>query len=199
MELNEEILNKIIEEISVFNEIKLIDIPCVDLYMDQVTTFFDDKLEHLKREEKEKILTKTMINNYAKAKILMPVKSKKYSKDHIILLILIYNLKQILSINDIKLLFTPILEKISDMEKNNVFLDDIYSSFSEIKKNELHNFNENFEEKFNLIKEKVSSYAGKDENKELIEMFLMVISLINSANTQRRMAEKIIDNFFNEK
>lgn len=194
MEFNEEILNNLIDEVSLYDEIKLMDIPCVDLYMDQVTTFFDDKLKHLKRDEKDKVLTKTMINNYAKGKILKPVKGKKYSKDNMILLILIYNLKQILSINDIKFLFTPLIENINQENEQSISLEELYMAFSEIKKEELDSFNSNFEERLNSIKEKLTYTQG--ENKELIEMLLMVLALINSANTQRRMAEKLIDNFF---
>ena len=51
----------------------------------------------------EKVLTKTMINNYAKGKLFIPIKNKKYSKQHIMLINLIYQLKGALSINDIKI------------------------------------------------------------------------------------------------
>ena len=84
------------------SNIDLNEIPNTDLYMDQVIQLFDSKLEDLKRKEEDKILTKTMINNYVKGKLLMPVKKKKYSKEHILLISLIYELKGILSINDIQ-------------------------------------------------------------------------------------------------
>jgi hypothetical protein len=88
----------LLKDITEYEEIKLSDIPWVDLYMDQVTTFFDEKLKTFKRDEEDKILTKTMINNYAKAKLITPVKGKKYNKEQMVLLSLIYNLKQVLSI-----------------------------------------------------------------------------------------------------
>ena len=50
--------------------IKTEDIPNIGLYMDQVTTFMDEQLEACKRYEDDKILTKTMINNYAKNNLL---------------------------------------------------------------------------------------------------------------------------------
>ncbi|EKY27960.1 hypothetical protein HMPREF0216_01071 [Clostridium celatum DSM 1785] len=61
MDINE-ILNGLILE----NNIKLDEIPEIDLYMDQVIQLFESKLSAQKRNEDEKILTKTMINNYAK-------------------------------------------------------------------------------------------------------------------------------------
>ena len=85
------------------------DIPGIDLYMDQVTTFMDDRMRHLTRDpETDKILTKTMINNYVKNRVLIPPVRKKYGRDHILLLIFIYYLKNILSLEDIKTILDPI-------------------------------------------------------------------------------------------
>ena len=88
--------------------IKTEDIPNIGLYMDQVTTFMDEQLEACKRYEDDKILTKTMINNYTKNKLLPPSNKKKYSREHIFLLIMIYYLKSILSISDIQSLLEPL-------------------------------------------------------------------------------------------
>ena len=59
-------LKKAVDEISSFEFIELSQIPDIDLYMDQITTFFEDKLKSTKRTKDDKIFTKTMINNYTK-------------------------------------------------------------------------------------------------------------------------------------
>ena len=69
---------------------------------------------HLQRSDRtdgedDKTLTKTMINNYTKNKILPPPEKKKYSKEHIIMLISIYYLKNIASISDIRKLLDPMM------------------------------------------------------------------------------------------
>ena len=79
------------------------DIPSIELYMDQVTTFMDRYLSKNKRTEEDKTLTKTMINNYTKNDLLPPPNKKRYSKEHIILLIYIYYFKNVVTINDIHL------------------------------------------------------------------------------------------------
>ena len=66
------------------------DIPAIELYMDQVTTFMDKHLSNNKRFPEDKILTKTMINNYTKNHLLPPPEKKKYSKEHIRLQIYTY-------------------------------------------------------------------------------------------------------------
>ena len=91
--------------------IKPEDLPNIDLYMDQVTTFMEDQLASTKRHDDDKILTKTMINNYAKNNLLPSPEKKRYSKDHLLMLIFIYYFKNILSITDIQKLLGPITAK----------------------------------------------------------------------------------------
>ncbi|MGL5243723.1 MAG: DUF1836 domain-containing protein, partial [Sarcina sp.] len=103
-------LQELLEELCLKDNILLVDIPEIDLYMDQVIQLFENKLGKIKRKEEDKILTKTMINNYSKGKLLMNIRNKKYSKAHIIMMCFIYNLKGILSLTDIKILLEPIVK-----------------------------------------------------------------------------------------
>ena len=194
MELNNEYLNSFIENLHLEDNIKLSDIPDLDLYMDQVITLFDDKLSNLKRNEEDKILTKTMINNYTKAKILIPPVKKKYSKNHIILLILIYYLKQNLSINDISLLFKDVIKDLSDPENTTLNIKNLYESFLNIKKETSEQFLNNINDKFKLIEKETKN--EDDSNTELIQKLLLVLCVINEANTYKRLAENMIDNLF---
>lgn len=95
-----------------FPDIHVSDIPGIDLYMDQVTTFLQEKLRGIARDpEGDKFLTKTMINNYVKNKVLIPPVKKKYSRDHMMLLIMIYYMKSFLSISDIHKITGPLMER----------------------------------------------------------------------------------------
>ena len=192
MEYNKESLSKLVEDIIGAKDISLVEIPCVDLYMDQVTTFFNEKLESLKRNEEDKILTKTMINNYTKGKILMPAKNKKYTEEHMILLTLIYNLKQSISINDINTVFSSFID-IKAAKSINLSLEDLYNNFLDIKEVQNSEFQHDIAKDTEFIKGKIRE-MGKEEG-ELIELLLMILLLINKANMQRRMAEKLIDSF----
>lgn len=79
------------------------DLPNIDLYMDQIITYLNDILGNVIRNEKcEKIITKTMINNYVKQAVLPPPMNKKYTRAHIAQLIVICILKEVYSITDIK-------------------------------------------------------------------------------------------------
>ncbi len=195
MNMDMDKINKIIEKISSIGDIQLSDIPCVDLYMDQITTLFEDKLSDTKRDESEKILTKTMINNYTKAKALLPPKNKKYSKSHIILMALIYNMKQVLSINDIKLVLMPILDRLSTSNSSaSDLLEQIYASFLDIKEHDLKSLKGNFEGTFDITNNKTESMELED--KDLASIMLLVLTLTEQASIQKQLAESIIDHFF---
>jgi hypothetical protein len=159
--------------------------------MDQVTTFIDNKLGNEKRDKKDKLLTKTMINNYSKAKILTPSKNKRYNKQQMIQLILIYYLKQVLSISDIHDLFKPLFE-LENSEKN--LINDIYDIFLNIKKNSMKNVSTMLEEMSDLIAEAAEGKSEK-ESKD-VQMLLTVLMLASQAQACKRAAEAIIDDYF---
>lgn len=78
------------------------DLPALELYIDQVITLIDQGYAANKRQPEEKPLTKMMINNYSKAGLVRPIKGKKYAKEHIVQMLIIYALKGTLSIGEIK-------------------------------------------------------------------------------------------------
>lgn len=192
MELN---IRNLIESLNLSSDVKVSDIPNMDLYMEQLTGFIDENLQGLKRNETDKILTKTMINSYTKDGLLMPPENKKkYKKQHVILLILIYHLKQILSINDIRELLKPILKDMTTDKDDVIPIEDIYSVFLDMKNLELDDYCDICTNKMNTIEEKVANVDIKDQ--DLAKLFLTVITLVAQAEANKRLAEKLIDDYF---
>lgn len=102
---------------------KIEEMPDFGLYMDQVITY-------MQRKYPANPLTKTMINNYTKDKILFPSIKKKYSREHLMLLSIIQILKRTLSLPEIKVILGPIS---ADLEKNDpTSLYELYRGFSTI-------------------------------------------------------------------
>ena len=197
MDFNESGFFSIMEEIAQGGDISISDIPDIELYMDQVTTFIDNKLRYHKRNLKDKILTKTMINNYTKSKILLPSKNKRYNRQHMILLILIYYLKQIISINDINILFEPLFENMTSSKDGMDYLGSLYNGFLQIKDNSAKDLKEILSQKLKLIDDKAEEISG--ESKETSRILLTVLMLVATASIQKRIAEKIIDDYLVKK
>jgi hypothetical protein len=187
-------INEILEGLGLESNLKLDEIPNIDLYMDQVIQLFENKFVDSKRNEEEKILTKTMINNYAKGKLIFPIKNKKYSKEHLILMSLIYQLKGALSINDIQRTLDGLNKRII---KEDIEIDSFYNSYLNLSQKNVADFYEDITERVKDVNEEVSKM--EDRNAPYLEQVLMISSLVHMSNLYRKVAEKIVDEIVVEK
>lgn len=188
-----DLLNSILASLGRIRHIELEDIPNIDLYMDQVTTFMDSKLKSTVRYPEEgKILTKTMINNYAKNNLLPPPVKKKYSKEHMILLIFIYYYKGILSINDIQTLLKPLTERYfkTSGEPN---LGMIYEEVFGLEKEEVASLSEDIVKKFSASQETFQDVPKEDQ--EILQMFSFICMLSYDVYVKKLLIEKMVDSF----
>ncbi|MEK4501476.1 MULTISPECIES: DUF1836 domain-containing protein [Bacillus] len=178
-------INTLLETLHLEKNITLEDIPNVDLYVDQVVQLFENTYTDTTRTDDEKVLTKTMINNYAKGKLFIPIKNKKYSKEHMILISLIYQLKGALSINDIKSSLEHINESL--LSDDSFELNTLYKDYLTLTENNV----ESFKQDVNNRVSEVSEISSLEDPK--LEKFLLLNSLVNMSNMYRRLAEKLVD------
>ncbi|KRG13214.1 DUF1836 domain-containing protein [Lederbergia galactosidilytica] len=186
-------IDELLSSLSLTNHISLQDIPKMDLYIDQVIELFEEGFKETKRDKKEKILTKTMVNNYAKGKLFFPVQNKKYSKEHIMLMSLIYQLKGALSIKDIKDCLQILNKEIVESDFN---LGEFYESYLHLYFNNVSTFQDDLQEKAEAVREKLDSIDEK--NKLEMERTLLIASLVSTSNLYRRAAEKLVDEISDE-
>lgn len=154
------------KNIDKFLDFKMIDgetIPKIPLYMDQVTGYLDEIFDDLKRNSEEKILTKTMINNYVKAQIIKNPEKKKYKAHQIKTLMMIYMLKNTVQIQEIDTL----LKQEEDMENL-------------------------FEKVVRFDREARASLKESLENNEH-ETLDLILMLLLSSNIQKKYAELLLD------
>ena len=174
-----------------FKYIKVEDIPNIDLYMDQVTTFMDKRLRSVTRNPGEnKVLTKTMINNYAKNNLLRSPEKKKYSKEHMLLLIFIFYFKNILSISDIQTLLQPMTEKyFKDDESFN--LRDIYTEVFSLSKEEIESIRKDVIEKYEMAGNTFKDVP--EGEREFLQQFSLICLLACDVFIKKAMIESMID------
>ena len=195
MKTNDELVQELLERLKKLNYIHTRDIPNIELYMDQVTTFMDQHLSGGKRHDEDKVLTKTMINNYAKNDLLPPPVKKKYSRDHLILLAFIYYFKGFLSIGDIQVLLAPLSEKYFTEDHDK--LDHIYNEIVKIEKLQLLELCKEVEAREELSKRAFKN-APEDE-REYLQLFSFVCMLSFDVYQKKQMIEQIIDEMREEK
>ena len=168
------------------------EIPNIDLYMDQITTFMDDHLKSSKRFEDDKILTKTMINNYSKNNLLPPSEKKKYSPEHMVLLLFIYYFKNFLSINDIQSILAPITKRFFHSE-NDRNLNTVYE---EIFQRQYENIDFEVRDMIRKLRDSNKAFADieDDEERKLLSNFAFICSLSFDIWVKKSVIESIIDN-----
>ncbi|MGL6201406.1 MAG: DUF1836 domain-containing protein [Lachnospiraceae bacterium] len=186
----DDILNSILESVSRIDYIRPGSIPDIDLYMDQVTTFMEDHLQSSKRYSDDKILTKTMINNYAKNNLLPPPVKKKYSKEHLLVLIFIYYFKGFLSIKDIETILNPITERYfhSDDTFN---MTALYEEVCQMEKSRIDSLKKELTELYQMSEN--SCQGANEEDREYLQLFAFICSLSFDVYVKKLLIEKLID------
>lgn len=188
-------LESILESLSNMEYIKSKEIPNIDLYMDQVLTFMNGHLENAKRYEDDKIMTKTMINNYAKNHLLPPPDKKKYSKEHMMVLMFIYYFKNILSIGDIQSILTPLTDRYFDKGKD-LNLTKIYEEVFSLEKSQIEQIKE-------VIVQDYERACGtftkeSEEDREFLQLFSFICTLSFDIYVRKQIIERIVDTMINK-
>ncbi len=159
------------------------EIPSIDLYIDQIINLLESAMSSNKRREEDKLLTKTMINNYSKEGLLKPIKGKKYSKEHIIQMLIIYELKQVLSIGDIK----TVLDQYNKNESfdSEAFIG-IYDQFLALK---------GFEREVAVnFSQQLLGQMPQNLQQER-KLFLLILAFANLSKYMKRICETLIDTY----
>lgn len=187
----EDLINSILKSLERIDYVKPDEIPNIDLYMDQVTTFMDKKLKNTTRNPAEdKILTKTMINNYAKNDLLPPPVKKKYTKEHVLLLIFIYYYKGILSINDIQSLLKPITDRYFGTE-GEFNLEDIYNEVFSMEKGQVEALKRDIIKKYGNAQKTFEE--APEEEREFLQIFSFICELSFDVYVKQLLIQKLID------
>lgn len=187
---SENLLESILKSLSRIDYIHAEDIPNIDLYMDQVTTLMDSGLSSSKRYEEDKILTKTMINNYAKNNLLPSPEKKRYSKEHLLVLIFIYYFKNILSISDIQTLLGPLTDKyfksMDDMD-----LTAIYNEVFSMEKGQIESLQKELLERYEIAQGTFEN--APEEDRDFLKLFSFICLLSFDVYVKKMLIEQMID------
>ena len=195
--MDEQYLNELTEYLKSLHHVHAGSLPSLDLYMDQVTGFMEEHLASMKRHPEDKALTKTMINNYAKNKILPPPVGKRYNKNHMLILLLIYYYKSMLSLSDIRTVVDPLAENYFSLHSK-PRLTDIYEEIFCFANGEMQSLVEDLEKKFQTANSSFSeqdpAFADLEEQeREQLQSFSFLSLLAFDVYLKKQLMEKIVD------
>lgn len=185
---------ELLDMIQGFNTIDFITpetVPDIDLYMDQITTFMDTHLASCKRYPDDKILTKTMINNYTKNDLIPPPVRKKYTKEHVLLLIFVYYMKDFLSISDIKTLIDPLKDSFFQRTDEGITMHEIYQRISGLEKAQINPIIEDLNENLSTA---LDAFADVDEDdRDYLQTFAFICLLSIDVYVKKQLIEHLAD------
>lgn len=195
-----DLYTRLLRELTKIDYVRPGEFPNIDLYMDQVTTFMNTHLSDSKLKSDDKILTKTMINNYAKNNLLPPPVKKKYSKEHMIVLIFIYYFKNILSISEIQAMLNPLTDKFFDPADNpgKISMEDVYSEVFNTIKSQLSTVSTDIRTKLEVNQAHFDDVKNK-RDREFLQKFSMICMLGFDVFLKKQIIEGLIDTIVSDK
>lgn len=163
--------------------------------MDQVTTFMEKHLGELKRYPEDKVLTKTMINNYAKNNLLPSPVRKKYTQDHILLLVFIYYFKNLLNFNDIETILSYITEH--HFGETPLPLSQVYTEVFTMEHSQMDKLKDDVKAKFETAEKTFSDVEDPGE-KDALQLFSFICELAFDVYLKKQMIERLADEIRDE-
>ena len=195
--MEKNLLEELTEYLQELRYIPASEIPGLALYMDQVTGFMEEQLSMMKRSPSDKALTKTMINNYAKNKLLPPPVKKRYSRNHILMLLFIYYYKGILSLSDIEEILRPLHDTYfaSDAVPS---LAKVYEEVFSLEADARDRLIEDIRTKFARASESFSpaqdAFSGlTEEARSELQLFAFISELAYDIYLKKQLIERITD------
>lgn len=189
----EEFVKRSIEEFVEKGRVPSKDYPDMDIYMDQAANFMNKELNIYKKSEKDQVITKTMIGNYVKHHMLPRPVNKKYSKDHLILLTLIYYLKGSFQMDEIEKIMKPLIDNYNSEFDEKINLLSLYDGILDVQQNNQNSMAQDTKEVIESIKYNLKEAELSDD--DMLELFMLIVNLSMKADAQKYLAQKLFQEY----
>ncbi|HHU18258.1 MAG TPA: DUF1836 domain-containing protein [Clostridiales bacterium] len=189
----EEFIRDVVEKYVDKGLINIDLLPDMEIYMDQVETFMNRKLSIYKKDEKDKVITKTMIGNYVKHKMLPRPINKKYSKDHLIILSLIFYLKRTFQMEEIEKILDPLITNYNSEFDDKIDLTNLYEGIVKVQEEELLPLGQNVTSIIEKCKYSLKETGLSDD--DMLELFMLIMILSMKADAHKFLAHKLLQEY----
>ena len=170
-------------------------VPDMELYIDQMVSCLNDELA-LYSEDGKGPITKGMVSNYTKHRMIPGPEGKRYTKDHCIFMLLVFYLKGCFSMDQIQRLMKPLLANYDSDWDDSVDIRSYYEQIVASVSRTEQQVTEDLQGQVQDIKEFLSDRGSDDD---ISEIFLLITTLIMRSNEERFLAQKLLDEYFPEK
>lgn len=189
----EEFVKSTIEEFLAKGKIDSGEFPDMELYMDQAETFMNKELGIFKKSEKDKVITKTMIGNYVKHNMLPRPQNKKYSREHLILLTMIYYLKGTFQMEEIETIVKPLIDNYHSEFDDKINLLGLYEAILSVQEKEREKTAQSTWDMIEQCKYQLKESELSDD--DMLELFMLIANLSMKADMEKYLAHKLLQEY----
>ena len=184
-------IDKAFNQMSKKNIVPYEDLPQYDLFLSQVIDYLNDRFEGEK-------YTNNIVQNYIKSEVISkPEDGKKrgYTKLHLVQLVLLSYMRPILTMEEIKKVFSLAFNEINDSTDDIISWEMAYKVFSDIQKDSLKEFSNNQKSEEDKLQKIIEGFDLKPEEQKRILVFITVMNLICQASAIKKMVQQIVNEF----
>jgi len=136
--------------------------------------------------------TKTMIQNYIRIGVLPPpVNKRNYTKNHLLLLALIYRLKTVFSLDEIKEVFMPILKQSDTFEDDLIKTEQLYDTYHSLHTKALNHWGKSLPEDIARVNQFIETEKIGTGDSEHVGAFMMVLTLMTQMIATKELIDRI--------
>ena len=189
----EEFLNQVMDKYAKTGLLLPDEMPEVELYMDQVVSLLNKELAVYKEKEQD-VFTKSMVSNYVKHKVLPKPENKKYNKEHMVILNMIFQLKSIFQMDEMKVLFKSFVENHESILEEQYDMEGLYDSLLRSRDKEILQMTNHIHEDIEYVKAVMEEMGTSDD--DVHEIMGVILILAIQSNAYRLMARKLLNEYF---
>ncbi|MDD2295337.1 MAG: DUF1836 domain-containing protein [Eubacteriales bacterium] len=167
--------------------------PDIELYIDQMAKCLNQELR-LYGDGKSTPITKAMISNYTKHQMIPGPVGKHYTKDHLIFMTLVFYLKGCFSMEEIRRLMKPLLDNYSSEWDEPIDFVSMYAEIIDFVRKTEADLPRRLEQQISDVKKFLANRDTADDDTS--ELMMLVTTLVMRSNAERFIAEKLLDEYF---
>ena len=187
-------IKELAEEMAKSSMISYDDLPQYDLFLSQVIDFLNDIFIDDK-------YTNNIVQNYIKSEVISkPEDGKKrgYTKMHLTQLVLLSNMRPVLTTEEIKKVFRLAFNEINDRDDDIITWEAAFKVFAEIQKKSFDSFINNPIGDSTKLDDIMKEFNLNKKDEERIRIFVLVISLVAQASVVKKLVQRTVREYNEE-